>query len=43
VGQYLKTTEDIGYVITDIEKNHDNEVLLEIMNIPNTIKFRVLY
>ncbi len=43
VGQYLKTTEDIGYVITDIEKNHDNEALLEIMNIPNTIKFRVLY
>ena len=43
VGQYLKTTEEIGYVITDNEKNHDNEALLEIMKIPNTIKFRVLY
>lgn len=43
VGQYLKTNEEIGYVITDIEKNYDGKVLDEMKKIPNTIKFRILY
>jgi D-3-phosphoglycerate dehydrogenase len=43
LGQYLKTTDEIGYVITDIEKNYDAKTLDEIKKIPNTIKFRVLY
>lgn len=43
VGQYLKTNEEIGYVITDIEKNYDEKVLDDIKKIPNTIKFRILY
>jgi len=42
-GQYLKTNEKIGYVITDVNKKYSKEVLKELANIPNTIKFRVLY
>ncbi|WP_266363938.1 phosphoglycerate dehydrogenase [Tellurirhabdus rosea] len=42
-GQYLKTTESIGYVITDIAKNYDENVIQELRDIDNTIKFRLLY
>ncbi|MBL0744407.1 phosphoglycerate dehydrogenase [Chryseolinea lacunae] len=43
VGQYLKTNESIGYVITDINKQYDKDVIKELREIDNTIKFRVLY
>jgi D-3-phosphoglycerate dehydrogenase len=43
VGQYLKTNETIGYVITDINKEYDKEVIKELRAIDQTIKFRVLY
>ncbi len=43
VGQYLKTNEEIGYVITDIARQYDEEVIDDLRKIPNTIKFRVLY
>ena len=43
MGQYLKTTESIGYVITDINKEYDKEVIAELRAIEQTIKFRVLY
>jgi D-3-phosphoglycerate dehydrogenase len=43
VGQYLKTTDQIGYVITDINKEYNKEMIKELRSIENTIKFRVLY
>ena len=43
VGQYLKTNETIGYVITDIDKAYNIEVVKELKKIEHTIKFRVLY
>lgn len=43
VGQYLKTNESIGYVITDINKQYDKEVIAKLRAIDQTIKFRVLY
>jgi D-3-phosphoglycerate dehydrogenase / 2-oxoglutarate reductase len=43
VGQYLKTNESIGYVITDINKEYNKEVIKELRAIEHTIKFRVLY
>ncbi len=43
VGQYLKTNETIGYVITDINKEYDKEVIAKLRAIEHTIKFRVLY
>lgn len=42
-GQYLKTTEHIGYVITDINKGYDKDLIKEMRSIEHTIKFRVLY
>ncbi|APG59036.1 phosphoglycerate dehydrogenase [Christiangramia salexigens] len=43
VGQYLKTNETIGYVITDIDKEYDADVITELKDIQGTIRFRVLY
>jgi D-3-phosphoglycerate dehydrogenase len=43
VGQYLKTNEHIGYVITDINKEYDKDVIAKLRAIEHTIKFRVLY
>jgi D-3-phosphoglycerate dehydrogenase / 2-oxoglutarate reductase len=43
VGQYLKTNETIGYVITDINKEYDKDVIKELRQIDQTIKFRVLF
>lgn len=43
MGQYLKTNETIGYVITDINKEYDKDVIAKLRAIDNTIKFRVLY
>ncbi len=43
VGQYLKTNEHIGYVITDVNKLYDKEIVTTLRAIEHTIKFRVLY
>jgi D-3-phosphoglycerate dehydrogenase len=43
VGQYLKTNEQIGYVITDINKEYSKDMIKELRAIEHTIKFRVLY
>jgi D-3-phosphoglycerate dehydrogenase len=43
LGQYLKTNEEIGYVITDIDKEYSKDVITDLKEIENTIKFRVLY
>jgi len=43
VGQYLKTDEKVGYLITDLDDNYDKEVIKELKAIKETIKFRVLY
>lgn len=42
-GQYLKTNELVGYVITDISKKYNPQVIHDLKKIPHTIKFRVLY
>jgi D-3-phosphoglycerate dehydrogenase len=43
VGQYLKTNEKTGYVITDIDTKYNQELIDELKNIPNTIRFRIIY
>jgi D-3-phosphoglycerate dehydrogenase len=43
VGQYLKTNEEIGYLILAVDKQYDSEVIEELKNIKHTIRFRVLY
>ncbi len=43
VGQYLKTNETIGYVITDINKAYDKGLIKDLKEIKDTIRFRILY
>lgn len=42
-GQYLKTIEDIGYVITDIDREYDKSVINKLKEVNHTIKLRILY
>lgn len=42
-GQYLKTNEQIGYVITDVSKEYPSKAIADLKAIAETIKFRVLY
>lgn len=41
--QYLMTNQYIGYVITDINKDYDKQLLKELKKIDHTIQFRILY
>ncbi|CAM1344541.1 phosphoglycerate dehydrogenase [Tenacibaculum amylolyticum] len=43
VGQYLSTDPKVGYVITDVDKDYNQEVIQELKNVEGTIRFRVLY
>lgn len=42
-GQYLKTNEDIGYVVLDVEKKISRNALQLLKEVPGTIKVRLLY
>ncbi|MEO0582513.1 MAG: phosphoglycerate dehydrogenase [Bacteroidota bacterium] len=42
-GQTLKTNEQIGYLIMDINQDYDTVVLDKLRTIEHTIRFRVLY
>jgi D-3-phosphoglycerate dehydrogenase len=41
--QYLSTDEQIGYVMTDIDKEYSTKLIKKLRNVDGTIKFRVLY
>jgi D-3-phosphoglycerate dehydrogenase / 2-oxoglutarate reductase len=43
VGQYLKTNEDIGYVVLDVDKQLSNRALHLLKEVKDTIKVRMLY
>ena len=43
VGQYLKTNESIGYVITDINREYNKQVIKSLRKIDDTIRLRILY
>ncbi len=43
LGQYLKTNENIGYVITDISREYERDVINNIKDITGTIRFRIIY
>ncbi|KPM33729.1 D-3-phosphoglycerate dehydrogenase [Croceitalea dokdonensis DOKDO 023] len=42
-GQYLSTDSEVGYVITDLDKDYNDDVFRELKAIKGTIRFRVLY
>jgi D-3-phosphoglycerate dehydrogenase len=43
VGQYLKTNEQIGYVVVDVDKKLSNHAAQVLKEVPNSIKVRLLY
>jgi D-3-phosphoglycerate dehydrogenase len=43
VGQYLKTNDDIGYVVVDVDKQLSKQATGLLREVPNTIKVRLLY
>ena len=43
LSQYLKTNEQIGYVITDVDRAYGQELVDQLKQIEPTIWFRVLY
>jgi len=43
VGQYLKTNEDIGYVVLDVDKQLSKQALELLREVKSTIKVRMLY
>jgi D-3-phosphoglycerate dehydrogenase len=43
VGQYLKTNEEIGYVVLDVDKKLSKQALELLRNVKETIKVRILY
>jgi D-3-phosphoglycerate dehydrogenase len=42
-GQYLSTDDKVGYVISDLDKEYNQNVLNKLRAVEGTIKFRVLY
>ncbi len=43
VGQYLKTNDDIGYVVLDVDKKLSKQAAELLRNVKETIKVRMLY
>jgi D-3-phosphoglycerate dehydrogenase len=43
LGQYLKTDEAVGYVITDVDRDYDPEALTALKAVSGTLKFRLLH
>ena len=43
LGQYLKTSDAIGYVVLDVDKSLSNNALALLRNVKDTIKVRMLY
>jgi D-3-phosphoglycerate dehydrogenase len=41
--QYLQTREQIGYVVTDIERDYPPEALAQVARVPGTVRMRVLF
>jgi D-3-phosphoglycerate dehydrogenase / 2-oxoglutarate reductase len=42
-GQYLRTNEEVGYVVIDIEGDESRVAIEELSKIPGTIRCRVIY
>jgi D-3-phosphoglycerate dehydrogenase len=43
LGQYLKTTDEIGYVVLDVDTSLSKEALALLKEVKSTIKVRMLY
>jgi D-3-phosphoglycerate dehydrogenase len=43
LGQYLKTNDEIGYVVLDVDKKLSSQALHLLKEVKETIKVRMLY
>lgn len=43
VGQYLKTNDDIGYVVVDVDKKLSKQASELLKKVPHSLKVRLLY
>jgi D-3-phosphoglycerate dehydrogenase len=43
VGQHLQTTADLGYVVTDVDREYPDALRSQLEAVPGTIRFRILY
>lgn len=43
LAQALRTDEQIGYAVTDVNRSYDEAVVAELRRIPGTLRLRVLY
>jgi len=43
VSQFLMTKGDLGYAVTDVEASYDKNLIKQLKQIDNTIKFRIIY
>jgi D-3-phosphoglycerate dehydrogenase len=43
LAQYLKTNEDIGYVVLDVDRQLSSKAAELLREVKNTIKVRMLY
>jgi D-3-phosphoglycerate dehydrogenase len=43
LAQHLKTAEDVGYVITDVDHNYGKGAIQALKALPDTLKFRIVY
>lgn len=42
-GQYLSTDPEVGYVITDVDREYNKGVIKALKRVEHTLRFRVLY
>jgi D-3-phosphoglycerate dehydrogenase len=43
LGQHLQTTADLGYVVTDVDREYLDALRTQLAAVPGTIRFRILY
>jgi D-3-phosphoglycerate dehydrogenase / 2-oxoglutarate reductase len=43
VGQHLQTTAELGYVVTDVDREYPDALRSQLEAVPGTIRFRILY
>lgn len=43
ISQYLRTDENIGYVIADVDKEYNDSLSHDLNHVSNTIRVRILY
>jgi D-3-phosphoglycerate dehydrogenase len=43
LAQYLRTNESVGYVVTDVDRDHAPDLVAALRAVPGTLRFRTVY